>query len=147
MDHKIGNYYKHKNPSKMWPDHMRTHPYYILSQVDYSKVCLVCIHTGNRWREPVEVKNPNKISEDEWLKITTSASPASNKFVKIKVSIEENVPYKEELVQYHERNRCPVKKGTFGYDWGEFSYCEDCTLYRECARAWGKLLDCIAPKS
>jgi hypothetical protein len=44
-------------------------------------------------------------------------------------------------MEYHERSRCPVKKGTFGYDWKELPYCKDCALNTECARAWGKLLD------
>jgi len=43
---------------------------YILAQVDYSKCCLIGIETGNRFLDPVKVKDPMAISRKEFDKIT-----------------------------------------------------------------------------
>lgn len=43
---------------------------YILAQVYIDKVALICLTTGNRYCDPITVKDCMKISEDEWCKIT-----------------------------------------------------------------------------
>jgi hypothetical protein len=47
---------------------------YLLCQVGYLKCCLVNISTGNRWsEEPVLVKNPERITEEEFVEMSSSA--------------------------------------------------------------------------
>lgn len=43
---------------------------YILAQSDNNMVCLIDLSSGNRWVEPVYVKNVNNITEEEWKEIT-----------------------------------------------------------------------------
>lgn len=47
---------------------------YILAQVNYNKVALICLVTGNRFTNPVRVENPDAISEEEWNEITDNKS-------------------------------------------------------------------------
>lgn len=49
----------------------RGHSPHILSQVDASKVSLICLRDGNRHTESVTVANIFNISDDEWSKITS----------------------------------------------------------------------------
>jgi hypothetical protein len=74
---------------------------FILAMVDsdynkgqlLSSVCLVCIDGGNRWSNPVYVKDNMRITKDEWSRITRGSEddywknrrwrqvkPASTKF-------------------------------------------------------------------
>lgn len=50
---------------------------YILAQVNYNKVALICLVTGNRFTTPVRVVNSDAISavtEEEWNEITDNKS-------------------------------------------------------------------------
>jgi hypothetical protein len=44
---------------------------YLLAQVDAGKVALISLDTGNRWRDPVRVKNAHAITEAEMANIKT----------------------------------------------------------------------------
>ncbi len=44
--------------------------HWILAQVEDSKICLVSQVVGNRYRNPVEVKDINRLSEKEWTAIS-----------------------------------------------------------------------------
>ena len=46
--------------------------YYILSMFEYGKVGLINIATGNRWDLPENVNRPSKISEEEFISISSS---------------------------------------------------------------------------
>jgi len=43
---------------------------YILAQVSTGKVCLIGLSSGNRWREPIQVKSTREISAKEWKEIS-----------------------------------------------------------------------------
>lgn len=43
---------------------------YILSQAYAYGVALICISSGNRWRDPIHVEDVKNISEGEWEEIT-----------------------------------------------------------------------------
>lgn len=43
---------------------------FILAQITFKTVALISIKNGNRWVDPVEVVNPDNISEEEWDQIT-----------------------------------------------------------------------------
>lgn len=44
--------------------------YYILAQVNRNEVALISLASGNRWANPTKVKNPGRISHEEWLEIS-----------------------------------------------------------------------------
>ena len=50
-------------------DNAVKHPY-ILSQVDFNKVCLIGIKNGNRWQEPITIRNPHDITKEEFDRIS-----------------------------------------------------------------------------
>ena len=60
--------------------------YYILSMLEYSKVGLINLSTGNRWDTPVEVSDPFAITEDEFIRIVSnnefSVHKVNLKFIK-----------------------------------------------------------------
>jgi hypothetical protein len=60
MKKEVGQIYSHGNEK------------FLLAQVGKLKIALICIPSGNRWTEPVKVKNPCDINETEWEKITSS---------------------------------------------------------------------------
>ena len=45
---------------------------YILAQTERNKVCLICLSTGNRWRDPVSVSNFDSITAEEFAEIAGS---------------------------------------------------------------------------
>lgn len=42
----------------------------ILAQVDFHKIALITLRSGNRWSDPVEVQSPLMITRSEWRRIT-----------------------------------------------------------------------------
>lgn len=42
---------------------------YLLAQVDSTRVCLISLSDGNRWRDPVSVVSPRAITKSEMRKI------------------------------------------------------------------------------
>ena len=38
---------------------------YILAEVDRNKAALICINTGNRWKNPVEIKESGYVDKRE----------------------------------------------------------------------------------
>ena len=42
---------------------------FLLAQVQTFKVCLICLETGNRFKDPVSVCDPRRITEEEFEKI------------------------------------------------------------------------------
>ena len=47
--------------------------FYIVSQVDYSQIALICLDNGaNRWTAPIHVVNICAITRKEWNQITTN---------------------------------------------------------------------------
>lgn len=57
--HYLGNVY-----------YSRASGFAILVQVAPNQVCLVCLASGNRWRNPVPVADPQKITVLEWDLVT-----------------------------------------------------------------------------
>ena len=53
--HKIGNWYKDTDSGGL----------YILAKVESTKVGLIKVGTGDRWIDPVEVRNPHQLSSSE----------------------------------------------------------------------------------
>lgn len=45
---------------------------YVLSQVDSNMVCLIGFKGGNRWENPIQVKDCNCITTKEFSKITSN---------------------------------------------------------------------------
>ena len=45
---------------------------YVLAQTERNKVCLICLRTGNRWRDPVRVSNSVSITAEEFAEIAGS---------------------------------------------------------------------------
>ena len=45
---------------------------YVLAQTERNKVCLICLRTGNRWRDPVSVSNSTSITVEEFAEIAGS---------------------------------------------------------------------------
>ena len=45
---------------------------YVLAQTERNKVCLICLRTGNRWRDSVSVSNPFSITVKEFSEIAVS---------------------------------------------------------------------------
>jgi hypothetical protein len=43
---------------------------YIIAQVEANKVCLISLINGNRWADPIEVKNIGSITEEEFIKMS-----------------------------------------------------------------------------
>jgi len=42
----------------------------ILAQTRSREVCMVCLSNSNRYADPVKVRHPRAISEDEFLQVT-----------------------------------------------------------------------------
>tara|TARA_R110000868_G_scaffold351214_1_gene612506 strand:+ start:196 stop:573 length:378 start_codon:yes stop_codon:yes gene_type:complete len=87
---KIGEYYMLGSDSYQFDSaghHIDSNSYYILTQVDSAMVCLINIGDcgGNRFADPVKVKDVNAITEDEWNLITTDID--YGKFNKVKIKI------------------------------------------------------------
>jgi hypothetical protein len=61
----------------------------ILAQSDDCLVCLICLESGNRWGDAVQVKDVRAITEKEWIRITASDSDSDyeGKFVKSEKTI------------------------------------------------------------
>jgi hypothetical protein len=80
---KIGEYYMLGSDSYQ----VDSNSYYILTQVDYRMVCLINIGDcgGNRFADPVKVKDVYAITDDEWNLITTDID--YGKFNKVKIKI------------------------------------------------------------
>jgi hypothetical protein len=57
--HKFGNIYQHTND---WNER----ELYILSRVYNQSIVLVSLNNGNRFHEPLEVKNSDKISDEDF---------------------------------------------------------------------------------
>ena len=45
---------------------------YVLAQAERNKVCLIGLRTGNRWRDPVRVSTPLRITVEEFAEIAGS---------------------------------------------------------------------------
>lgn len=48
---------------------------YILAQVDDRLIALISLVTGNRYNDPVRVKNVDDINDNEWDEITAGGAP------------------------------------------------------------------------
>jgi hypothetical protein len=87
---KIGEYYMLGSDSYQFDSasyQIDSNSYYILTQVDPAMVCLINIGDcgGNRFADPVKVKDVNAITDDEWNLITTDID--YGKFNKVKIKI------------------------------------------------------------
>ena len=40
-------------------------PIYIIALVDVGEACLISLNDGNRWRPPIPIKNPCRITKEE----------------------------------------------------------------------------------
>ena len=56
--------------------------YYILAQVESSKLCLINLYQGNRFKDAIKVNEMHEISLEEWNKIT-----GGEEFIKIERKI------------------------------------------------------------
>lgn len=56
----------------------------IVAQVGYMKVCLIDLESGNRWLEPIFVRNPCKITLSEFKQMTVESGETFGNFVKLK---------------------------------------------------------------
>lgn len=87
---KIGEYYMLGSDSASY--HIGLNSYYILTQVDSAMVCLINIGDsdgdcgGNRFADPVKVRDVNAITEDEWNLITNNIDYGTFQKVKIKIT-------------------------------------------------------------
>ena len=58
--------------------------YYILAMIEYGKVSLINLSTGNRWGDPVEVNDYRAITKEEFIKISSSSNEFSFHKVNLK---------------------------------------------------------------
>lgn len=84
---KIGQYYKSENVGGR----------YLLAQVDFGKVALIDLVSGNLWEDPATVVNNYKITPEEWEKIRGKELKADceyhlYEFELIEVEIKEKQP-------------------------------------------------------
>jgi hypothetical protein len=60
---------------------------YMLAQVDLNTLCLISLEDGNRWTEPVKVKNHREITNEEMRRIFAKVDGSEFTPVKIETKI------------------------------------------------------------
>ena len=88
---KIGEYYRLGSDNYQFDTasyQIDSNSYYMLAQVDSSMICLINIGDcgGNRFADPVKVKDVNAITEDEWNLITNNIDYGTFQKVQIKIT-------------------------------------------------------------